>query len=84
MAFRIHEDNVPSVRSNLFERETGYHLVRTSFHRLDNKTGEERCIEMEVFVANEKVETYLGPASEEEIAWQIYHSQVVGKSFETC
>ncbi|XP_067950817.1 putative glutathione-specific gamma-glutamylcyclotransferase 2 [Watersipora subatra] len=73
IAFRIHEDNVESVKQNLNERETGYISVQTTFYPLHNPDGDTR-IELNLFIANENVDTYLGPAPLEDIAWQIYHS----------
>ena len=75
VAFRIHEDNVESVKANLVVREVGYNIEKTIFYPADDPNGDNR-IELELFVANEQLNTYLGPAPEEDIAWQIYHAEV--------
>lgn len=77
VAFRIHEDNEESVKENLIERETGYNIIKTTFYPCKQmETDEDNRIELEIFVADETVYTYLGPAPEEDIAWQIYNAHV--------
>lgn len=78
MAFKIPEEHVPSVKEQLFERESGFNLVSTEFYPIEpSDNGSTSRIQLEIFVADETAHTYLGPASPEEIASHIYNSQVV-------
>lgn len=73
VAFRIHPDKSALVRENLVQRETGYDIVSTMFYPSNPKM---EPFELELFMATDKDPTYLGPASAQEIAWQIYHAKV--------
>lgn len=61
---------------NLSTRETGYVLETTRFYPSDPN---KESFDLQLFIADETVQTYLGPAPVKDIAWQIYHSKVSPK-----
>lgn len=73
ITYRISKQNEAAVRQNLVVRETGYSIVKSVFYPSDPDIAP---FELELFMATEKASTYLGPASNSEIAWQIYHAKV--------
>ncbi|KAF6027055.1 CHAC2 [Bugula neritina] len=76
VAFKIPEEDEELVRQNLIVRETGYDVIETLFYPIGSSdTHSAQPIVLELFLANQNTSTYLGPASERDIAWQIYHSK---------
>lgn len=77
MRFKIAPEKEEWTRSYLTERETGYDAVMTSFypvHKDMSQAGE--ATELQVFIADQSMDYYLGEAGDRDIAWQIYHAKV--------
>lgn len=72
VAFEIREEEEEHVRRHLDHREKGgYTLQRVTFYP-DDKSEDEH--ELELYIGTADNPNYLGPASTDDIAQQIYHS----------
>lgn len=81
VAYEIHEQDAEEVRRHLDHRERGgYSTVKVTFHPLDQSESEKDLL---IYIGTRDNPNYLGPASLDEIANQIYRSTgPSGKNFD--